>query len=100
MSLALTQMLGGEKLATPYLLRSIFHYFVCHNLIKALIGRFFKHYLVLLCLSQMASGLFRLTGGLGRNKIVANTCGAFALLAVIVMGGFILTRGEPNIKIQ
>ncbi|XP_021277314.1 pleiotropic drug resistance protein 1-like isoform X4 [Herrania umbratica] len=59
-------------------------------------GRFFKHYLILLCLSQMASGLFRLMGGLGRNIIVANTCGSFALLAVLVMGGFILTRGELN----
>ena len=39
-------------------------------------------------------------GGIGRNIIVANTCGSFALLAVTVMGGFILTRGEPNIKIQ
>ncbi|XWS27183.1 hypothetical protein CRYUN_Cryun26dG0093100 [Craigia yunnanensis] len=57
-------------------------------------GRFFKHYLLLLCLSQMASGLFRLMGGLGRNIIVANTCGSFALLAVIVMGGFILTRDD------
>ncbi|XP_021277324.1 pleiotropic drug resistance protein 1-like isoform X13 [Herrania umbratica] len=59
-------------------------------------GRFFKHYLILLCLSQMASGLFRLMGGLGRNIIVANTCGSFALLAVLVMGGFILTR--DNVK--
>ncbi|OMO80632.1 hypothetical protein COLO4_24018 [Corchorus olitorius] len=58
------------------------------------VGRFFKHYLVLLCLSQMASGLFRLMGGLGRNIIVANTVGSFALLAVLVMGGFILTRDD------
>ncbi|XWS73072.1 hypothetical protein CRYUN_Cryun02cG0094200 [Craigia yunnanensis] len=58
------------------------------------VGRFFKHYLVLLCLSQMASGLFRLMGGIGRNIIVANTCGSFALLAVLVMGGFILTRDD------
>ncbi|XP_022755319.1 ABC transporter G family member 39-like isoform X2 [Durio zibethinus] len=57
-------------------------------------GRFFKYYLLLICLSQMASGLFRLMGGLGRNIIVANTCGSFALLAVLVMGGFILTRDD------
>ncbi|MBA0602600.1 hypothetical protein Gorai_002775, partial [Gossypium raimondii] len=44
--------------------------------------------------SQMASGLFRLMGGLGRNIIVANTCGSFALLTVLVMGGFILTRDD------
>ncbi|KAL4298277.1 hypothetical protein GQ457_12G024710 [Hibiscus cannabinus] len=58
------------------------------------VGSFFKYYLVLLCLSEMASGLFRLMGGLGRNIIVANTCGSFALLAVLVMGGFILTRDD------
>ncbi|XP_039051271.1 pleiotropic drug resistance protein 1-like isoform X2 [Hibiscus syriacus] len=58
------------------------------------VGSFFKYYLVLLCLSEMASGMFRLMGGLGRNIIVANTCGSFALLAVLVMGGFILTRDD------
>lgn len=61
---------------------------------KTLNGRFFKQYLLLLCLNQMASGLFRFMGALGRNIIVANTFGSFALLAVLVMGGFILSRGE------
>lgn len=42
----------------------------------------------------MASGLFRFMGALGRNIIVANTFGSFALLAVLVMGGFVLSRGE------
>ncbi|KAK6236047.1 hypothetical protein SCA6_011384 [Theobroma cacao] len=60
------------------------------------VGRFFKQYFVLLCLSQMASGLFRLMAALGRNMIVANTCGALALLAVLVMGGFILSH--DNVK--
>ncbi|OMO80597.1 ABC-2 type transporter [Corchorus olitorius] len=53
---------------------------------------FFKQYLLLLCLNQMASGLFRLVAALGRNMIVANTCTSLALLAIIVMGGFILSR--------
>ncbi|KAE8711247.1 Pleiotropic drug resistance protein 3 [Hibiscus syriacus] len=56
------------------------------------VGRFFKQYLLLLCLSQMASALFRFMGGLGRNIIVANTCGSFGMLTVLVLGGFILTR--------
>ncbi|KAK9946082.1 hypothetical protein M0R45_011563 [Rubus argutus] len=56
------------------------------------IERFFKQYLLLLCINQMASGLFRFMGALGRNIIVANTFGSFALLAVLVMGGFILSR--------
>ncbi|KAA8525358.1 hypothetical protein F0562_007224 [Nyssa sinensis] len=58
------------------------------------VGRFFKQYLLLLCVNQMASGLFRLTGALGRNIIVANTFGSLALLAVLVMGGFILQRND------
>jgi len=37
-------------------------------------------------------------GAVGRNIIVANTVGSFALLAVMVMGGFILSRGEVLIK--
>ncbi|KAA8521480.1 hypothetical protein F0562_012153 [Nyssa sinensis] len=58
------------------------------------VGRFFKQYLLLLCINQMASGLFRFMGALGRNIIVANTFGSFALLAVLVMGGFILSKDD------
>ncbi|CAL5359016.1 unnamed protein product [Camellia sinensis] len=60
------------------------------------VGRLFKMYLLLLFINQMASGLFRLIGALGRNMIVANTFGSFALLGVLVLGGFILSR--ENIK--
>jgi len=63
------------------------------NLLKALHGRFFKQYLIFVLANQMSSGLFRMTGALGRNIIVANTFGSFALLAVLVLGGFILSRG-------
>ncbi|OMO80624.1 ABC-2 type transporter [Corchorus olitorius] len=58
------------------------------------VGRFFKQYLLLLCLNQMASGLFRFMAAVGRTMIVANTCGSLALLAILVMGGFILTRDD------
>ncbi|KAJ1410992.1 P-loop containing nucleoside triphosphate hydrolase [Sesbania bispinosa] len=54
--------------------------------------RFIKQYFLLVCINQMASGLFRFMGAVGRNIIVANTVGSFALLAVLVMGGFILSR--------
>ncbi|XP_011019747.1 PREDICTED: pleiotropic drug resistance protein 1-like [Populus euphratica] len=60
------------------------------------IGRFFKQYLIFVLANQMSSGLFRLMGALGRNVIVANNVGSFALLAVLVMGGFILSR--DNVK--
>ena len=57
-------------------------------------ARFFKQYLLLICLNQTASALFRFIGSLGRNIIVANTFGSFALLAVMVLGGFIMSRGN------
>ncbi|KAB1204550.1 Pleiotropic drug resistance protein 1 [Morella rubra] len=58
------------------------------------IERFFKQFFLLLCINQMASGLFRLMGALGRNIIVANTFGSFALLVVLVLGGFVLSRED------
>ncbi|EYU21591.1 hypothetical protein MIMGU_mgv1a0002271mg, partial [Erythranthe guttata] len=36
-------------------------------------SRFFKQYLLLLFVNQMAGGLFRLIGAVGRNMIIANT---------------------------
>lgn len=67
---------------------------------KILYDRFFKQFLLLLCINQMASGLFRLIGALGRNMIVANSFGSFALLAILVLGGFILSRGELLITLK
>ncbi|XP_077211753.1 pleiotropic drug resistance protein 1-like isoform X1 [Tasmannia lanceolata] len=54
--------------------------------------RLFRQFLLLLVLNQMASGLFRFLAALGRNMIVANTFGSFALLAIIVLGGFVVSR--------
>ncbi|CAL5440391.1 unnamed protein product [Camellia sinensis] len=42
----------------------------------------------------MASAMFRLIGALGRNMIVANVFGSFTLLAVLILGGFILSRDD------
>ena len=41
----------------------------------------------------MASGLFRLIASAGRNMIVSNTFGAFVLLMLLALGGFILSHG-------
>ncbi|MQM18023.1 hypothetical protein Taro_051006 [Colocasia esculenta] len=57
-------------------------------------GRLFRQYLLLILTSQMANSLFRLIAGLGRNMIVANTFGSFALLLVMVLGGFVLSRED------
>nr|XP_010910610.1 ABC transporter G family member 36 [Elaeis guineensis] len=58
------------------------------------VGRLFKQYLLLLAINQMASALFRFIAALGRNMIVANTFGSFALLILLVLGGFILSRED------
>lgn len=42
----------------------------------------------------MSLGLFRVIGSLGRNMIVANTFGSFAMLVVMALGGFIISRGN------
>ncbi|XP_078168103.1 ABC transporter G family member 37-like [Carex rostrata] len=60
------------------------------------VSRLFKQYLILLGVNQMSSALFRSIGGIARNMIVANTFGSFALLIIMVLGGFILSR--DNIK--
>ncbi|KAL6659896.1 hypothetical protein ACP70R_002018 [Stipagrostis hirtigluma subsp. patula] len=58
------------------------------------VGRFFKHYLLLLAINQMAASLFRFIGGAARNMIVANVFGSSMLLVVMVLGGFILERDK------
>ncbi|XP_010254261.1 PREDICTED: pleiotropic drug resistance protein 1-like isoform X1 [Nelumbo nucifera] len=58
------------------------------------VGRLFKQYLLLLGVNQMASGLFRFIGAVGRDMIVANTFGSFSLLAILVMGGFVVSRED------
>ena len=45
----------------------------------------------------MASALFRLIASAGRNMIVSNTFGAFVLLMLLALGGFILSHGMMRI---
>eukprot|EP00250_Pteridium_aquilinum_P022353 c25359_g2_i2 orf=102-4673(+) len=54
--------------------------------------RFFKHFLLLFLMSQMAMGLFRFIAAVGRSMEVVNTIGTFALVMIFVLGGFILSR--------
>ncbi|KAI5414092.1 hypothetical protein KIW84_058293 [Lathyrus oleraceus] len=56
--------------------------------------RLLKQYLLLLLINQVASGLFRAIAALGRNMIVANTFGSFALLTLLTLGGFIMSRKD------
>ncbi|CAN4095697.1 unnamed protein product [Withania somnifera] len=59
-------------------------------------ARLFKQFLLLIIVSQMASGLFRFLGALGRTLGVASIVGSFALLLQFALGGFVLSR--DNVK--
>ncbi|KAK4854402.1 hypothetical protein QYF36_023362 [Acer negundo] len=56
------------------------------------VTRFLQQFLLYFFLHQMSIGLFRVIGSLGRNMIVANTFGSFAMLVVMALGGFIISR--------
>ncbi|XP_059287192.1 pleiotropic drug resistance protein 1-like [Lycium ferocissimum] len=58
--------------------------------------RLFKHFLLLIFVNLMASGLFRFIGAAGRTMGVANTFGTFFLLLQFALGGFVLSR--DNVK--
>ncbi|WOK97977.1 hypothetical protein Cni_G06685 [Canna indica] len=59
-------------------------------------ARLFKQYLLLLLVNQFASGLCRFMAVVGRNMVVASTISSFAVLVVVVLGGFVLSH--DNIK--
>ncbi|XP_022732621.1 ABC transporter G family member 32 [Durio zibethinus] len=54
--------------------------------------RFLRQFLLYFSLHQMSIALFRVIGSLGRNMIVANTFGSFAMLVVMALGGYIISR--------
>ncbi|KAL6556565.1 transcription factor [Orobanche gracilis] len=58
------------------------------------VSRLAKQYLLLLFLHQESLSLFRFIGAAGRNMIVANTFGLFALLMLFALGGFVLSRED------
>ncbi|MBA0569898.1 hypothetical protein Golob_003597 [Gossypium lobatum] len=57
-------------------------------------SRFFKNFLLVFSVQQMASGLFRLIAGICRTMIIANTGGVLTLLLVFLLGGFIIPKRE------
>ncbi|XP_073041840.1 ABC transporter G family member 36-like [Primulina eburnea] len=57
-------------------------------------NRFFKQFLLIFVIQQMAAGLFRLIAGICRTMIMANTGGALTLLLVFLLGGFILPENK------
>ncbi|KAK8940314.1 Pleiotropic drug resistance protein 3 [Platanthera guangdongensis] len=56
------------------------------------VGRFFKQFLLLLAVNQMAFALFRFISGMGRDLIISNVFGMFVLLVMFVLDGFVLSH--------
>ncbi|GLU22293.1 hypothetical protein SLE2022_383810 [Rubroshorea leprosula] len=56
--------------------------------------RFFKQFLLVFLIQQMAAGIFRLIAGVCRTMIIANTGGALTLLLIFLVGGFIIPKNE------
>ncbi|OWM65998.1 hypothetical protein CDL15_Pgr015424 [Punica granatum] len=54
--------------------------------------RFLRQFMIFFFLHQMSIALFRVMGSLGRNMIVANTFGSFAMLVVMALGGYVISR--------
>ncbi|KAG5072726.1 hypothetical protein JHK86_007937 [Glycine max] len=59
-------------------------------------SRFFKQFLALFGVHQMAISLFRLVGAVGRTYVVANILSGLTFQIVLVLGGFIVSKN--NIK--
>ncbi|GKB32923.1 pleiotropic drug resistance protein 1-like protein isoform X2, partial [Tanacetum coccineum] len=57
-------------------------------------ARFLKHFFLLVAVNQMSSALFRFIGASGRNMIVANTFGSFAIIILFSLGGFVVVRED------
>ncbi|KAH9321631.1 hypothetical protein KI387_016270, partial [Taxus chinensis] len=58
------------------------------------VHRFFRQMFLLFLLHQMALGLFKFIASLGRNMIISQTFGSFALVVVFVLGGFVVSRED------
>ena len=42
----------------------------------------------------MAGALFRMIAGLARDMVISNTFGSTSILVLIVMSGFVISRGK------
>ncbi|KAG1360653.1 ABC transporter G family member 45 [Cocos nucifera] len=54
--------------------------------------RFFQQFLSLFCVHQMSMSLFRFIAVLGRTQVMANTLGSATLIAVYILGGFVISK--------
>ncbi|KAL5721099.1 Pleiotropic drug resistance protein 2 [Ranunculus cassubicifolius] len=56
--------------------------------------RFFRQFLALLSVHQMALGLFRFVAAVGRTMVVATTLGTLTILMCLVLGGYIVSKDD------
>ncbi|KAK7396652.1 hypothetical protein VNO78_17807 [Psophocarpus tetragonolobus] len=57
-------------------------------------SRFFRQFLALFCIHQMALSLFRFLAAAGRTLVVANTLGALSLQLIFLLGGFVIAKDD------
>ncbi|XP_062089776.1 pleiotropic drug resistance protein 1-like [Humulus lupulus] len=58
------------------------------------LGRFFKQYLLIVTLTQMASGLCRLVAATTRDMITGGTVSSLVFLLLVGLSGFVLSRDD------
>lgn len=51
-------------------------------------------WLLLFLVHNLAISIFRAIGAIARNIVVANACGSLLLMIIIMLGGFVLPRGQ------
>ncbi|KAI3707559.1 hypothetical protein L6452_26185 [Arctium lappa] len=56
--------------------------------------RFFQQFLTFFVIHQMALALFRLLAAVARTEVLSNTLGAFTLLLIVTLGGFIVAKDD------
>ncbi|MQL82159.1 hypothetical protein Taro_014624 [Colocasia esculenta] len=56
--------------------------------------RFFQQFLALFCVHQMSMSIFRFIAVVGRTQVMSNTLGAATLIAVYILGGFVISKDD------
>ncbi|KAL7594961.1 hypothetical protein Lser_V15G29884 [Lactuca serriola] len=58
--------------------------------------RFCQQLLTFFAIHQMALSLFRLLAAIARTEVLANTLGAFIMLLIVTLGGFIVAKDDSE----
>ncbi|KAD1313124.1 hypothetical protein E3N88_43026 [Mikania micrantha] len=58
--------------------------------------RFAQQFLTYFAIHQMALSLFRLIAAVARTEVISNTLGAFTLLLIVTLGGFIVAKDDSE----